>query len=148
MHEWSHPSTGVVPIYRRWTLQVVTPLYWVFRLNSSPLAPESLPLPWSLGPSSGYPSSPLPSATCFCSISWSSVLLSCFFQYQILPCLFPAPTPSQVLLSLYVLWLFCSLFFWLLHLFRNSVIIITKTATVKKAYIGILFLRWLSSLLT
>ena len=45
----------VVPIYWRWSLQVVvSSLCWAFWLKSSPLGLMSLSLPWRLGLSDGY----------------------------------------------------------------------------------------------
>ena len=42
-------------IYRRWSLQVLSPLCWVFQLISSAVGPGNLLLPWFMGHSSGYP---------------------------------------------------------------------------------------------
>lgn len=49
---WPHLSTAVL-IYWRSTLQVLSPLHCAFPLESSPLGPGSLSLPWHLGPFSG-----------------------------------------------------------------------------------------------
>ena len=54
------PQLGAVPIHWIWTLQVLSPLCWVFWLMSSPSGPENLLLPWHLGLSSGYPQFPIP----------------------------------------------------------------------------------------
>jgi hypothetical protein len=54
-----------LPIYWRWSLQVVSPLCWVFQLKSSQMTPRSLLLPRRLGLSSSYTSSLSPSDTCF-----------------------------------------------------------------------------------
>jgi hypothetical protein len=47
------PQPGGVPIHWIWSLQVLSPL----------LGPENLLDPWHLGPSSGYPLFPAPTAT-------------------------------------------------------------------------------------
>jgi len=47
------PQIGAVPICLRWSLEVVSPLCWVFWLKSLLLGPGSLLLPWSLAHSSG-----------------------------------------------------------------------------------------------
>ena len=43
-----------------WSLQVLSPLCWVFQLMSSLLGPGSLLLSWHLGLSGGYPQFPIP----------------------------------------------------------------------------------------
>ena len=42
---WPLSSTGAMPIYWRWSLQVLSPLYWEFQLMSSPLGIGSI---WAL----------------------------------------------------------------------------------------------------
>ena len=63
------PQQGDVPNLWIWSLQVLSPLYWVFQLMSSLLGPGSLLLSWHLGLLGGYPQFPI-LATHFCSISW------------------------------------------------------------------------------
>ena len=63
------PQLGAMPNLWIWSLQVLSPLCWVFQLMSSLLGPGSLLLSWHLGLSSGYPSSPSPTATYFYSFS-------------------------------------------------------------------------------
>ena len=106
------PQLGAMPIYWRLSLQVLSPLCWVFWPMSALLGPGKLLLPWNLGRSSDYPpSSPSPTATYLYSISWPSDLLSCPFPYLVLsPFSFPLLSPSQVPSSLCLLWLFCSPF--------------------------------------
>jgi hypothetical protein len=41
MHGCPIPQLGAVPIYWRWSLQVLSPLCWVFPLKPLPLAPET-----------------------------------------------------------------------------------------------------------
>ena len=60
---------GAMPNLWIWSLQVLSPLYWVFQLMSSLLGPGSLLLSWHLGLLGGYPQFPI-LATHFCSISW------------------------------------------------------------------------------
>ena len=47
------PQLVVMPIYWRWSLQVLSPLCWVFWLKSLMMGPGSHLLPWHLGLSSG-----------------------------------------------------------------------------------------------
>ena len=55
MGEWPHPSTWCNTVHWILSLQVVSPLCWVFQLMSSLLGTGALLLPWHLGLSSGYP---------------------------------------------------------------------------------------------
>ena len=59
------PIPQAEPVYWRWSLQVLSPHCWVFRLISSSLGPRSLLDPWCLRLSSGFPHphSPSPTAT-------------------------------------------------------------------------------------
>ena len=59
------PQLGAMPIYWRWSLQVLSPCCWVFQLMSSPLGPGRLLHPWGLGFSSGSPHSPPRTVTYF-----------------------------------------------------------------------------------
>ena len=102
---------GAVPILWIMSLQLLSPLCWVFQLMSSPLGPESLLLSWN--------QFPIPTATHLLSISWPSLLshLSPFNFSPLSPFtpvpvpLFPPPhSPSQIPLPLYLLWQFCSHF--------------------------------------
>ena len=54
------PQPGAVPNLWIWSLQVLSPLCWVFQLMSSLLGPGNLLGPWHLGLSSGYPQFPIP----------------------------------------------------------------------------------------
>jgi hypothetical protein len=54
------PQLEAKPTHWIWSLQVLSPLCWVFQLMSSLLNPGNLLGPWHLGLSSGYPQSPLP----------------------------------------------------------------------------------------
>jgi len=54
------PQLGAMPIHWIWSLQVLSPLCWVFRLMSSLLGPGNLLGPWHLGLSSGFPQFPTP----------------------------------------------------------------------------------------
>jgi hypothetical protein len=92
---------GAMSNYLRWSLQVLSPLCWVFRVMSPPLGLENHLLPWCLGLSSG--STPPPTAICFYSFSWPIGLLSWLFSYLILPPLPPLLSPSQAPPSLYLL---------------------------------------------
>ena len=95
---------GAVPIYWRWSIQVLSPLCWVFQLMSSPLGPGNLSYPWLLGLSSGSPSSSPPTATYFYPFSWPSRLLSCLFLY-LSPLSSPlALDPSLLLPSMIILF--------------------------------------------
>jgi hypothetical protein len=49
------PRPGAMPIYWRWSLQVLSPLCCAFQLKSFPLGPGSLLLLWHLKLSSGFP---------------------------------------------------------------------------------------------
>jgi hypothetical protein len=49
------PQLEAMPIHWIWSLQVLSPLCWVFQLMSSSLGPGSLLLSWHLGLSGGYP---------------------------------------------------------------------------------------------
>jgi len=49
------PQLKVMLIYWRWSLQLLSPICWVFQLMSSPLRPGNLLLPGCLGISSGSP---------------------------------------------------------------------------------------------
>jgi hypothetical protein len=53
------PELGAVPKLWIWSLQVPSPLCWVFQLMSSQLGPGRLLLHWQLGLSSGYPQFPI-----------------------------------------------------------------------------------------
>ena len=53
------PQLVPVPIYWKWSLQVLFPLCWIFWLMSFPLGPGNLSLPWYLGLSRGYPHFPI-----------------------------------------------------------------------------------------
>jgi hypothetical protein len=55
----SFPQLVPVPIYWKWSLQVLFPLCWIFWLMSFPLGPGNLSLPWYLGLSRGYPQFPI-----------------------------------------------------------------------------------------
>jgi hypothetical protein len=80
---------GAMPIYWRWSLQVLSPLLCAFRLKSSHLGPGSLSFPWSLGPSSGYHQFLIPHCYTFLfDFLTLSVPLSHSLQYLILPLLF------------------------------------------------------------
>jgi hypothetical protein len=85
------PQPGAMPNLWIWSLQVLSPLCWVFQLISSPLGPGSLLLFWHLGLADGYPSSASPIATHLFSISWPSVHLARLLPHLILP-----PTPLHV----------------------------------------------------
>ena len=50
---------GAVPILWIMSLQVLSPLCWVFQLMSSPMEPGSLLLSWHLGHAGSYPQSPI-----------------------------------------------------------------------------------------
>ena len=63
------PYPRAMPNHWIWSLQFLSPLCWVFWLMSSLLGPGHLLLPWHLGLSSGYPSSPFPNAKHLHSIS-------------------------------------------------------------------------------
>ena len=54
------PQLGAMPNLWIWSLQVLSPLCWVFQLMSSLLGPGSLLLSWHLGLSGGYPQFPIP----------------------------------------------------------------------------------------
>ena len=51
----SIPQLEALPIYWWWSLQVLSPLCWVFWLMSTLLGPGNLLVPWSLELSSGSP---------------------------------------------------------------------------------------------
>ena len=51
---------GAVPNLWIWSLQIPSPLCWIFQLMSSLLSPGSLLLSWHLGLSVGYPQFPIP----------------------------------------------------------------------------------------
>ena len=53
------PQLGAVPIHWIWSLQVLSPICWVFWLKSSQLGQGELLGPWYLGLSSGYFQFPL-----------------------------------------------------------------------------------------
>ncbi|EDL30734.1 mCG148045 [Mus musculus] len=74
------PQLGAMPIHWIWSLQVLSPLCWLFRLMSSPMGPGNLLLPWHLGLSSGYPQFPIPHCLIF------------LFNFLSLP--IPDPAPS------------------------------------------------------
>jgi len=78
-----------------WSLQVLSPLCSVFLLMSSQLNSGSSWLSWHLGVTSGYTSSPFPTVTHFCSISWHSVHLLGLFPHLILPS-FPPLSPFSL----------------------------------------------------
>jgi hypothetical protein len=89
-----------MPFYKRWSLQVLSPLCWLFQLMSSQLGPETLMILWHLELSAiPPPHSHTHTATHFHSFPWPTGLLSCLFLYLILPPPFPSPllSPSQVL---------------------------------------------------
>lgn len=101
---------GSMPIYWRWSLQVLSPPYSSFLLMSSPLGPGSLPHPWCLGLSSG---SPYPHPTLLHISIYSPGPRSfsfVFHPYLILPHLFPFPypLPSRSLPPVIVLFPFLS----------------------------------------
>ena len=68
-------NQGVKPNLWIWSLQVLSPLCWVFQLMSSLLGPGNLLLPWHLGLSSGYSQFPIP----HCYIFLFNFLTLCTF---------------------------------------------------------------------
>ena len=109
-----HPEA--VPNPWIWSVQVLSPLCWVFQLIPSLLVPGNLLLSWHLGLCSGYhqfPTPHTPTATYHHSISWSSVLLPRGLLSH-----FNLPPSSLHILSLWKIplplnfpWLFWSLFY-------------------------------------
>ena len=59
------PQLGIVPIYWRWSLQLLSPLCWIFQLMSSLLGSGNFSLSWCLGLSSSYPQFPIPHSYIF-----------------------------------------------------------------------------------
>ena len=64
---------GPMPKVWKKSLQLLSPLRWVFQIMSSLLGPGDPFAFLHLGLSDGYPSSPFPIATHLCSIFWPSV---------------------------------------------------------------------------
>ena len=79
---------GFVPNHWIWSLQVLSPLRWIFRLMSSPLGTGNLLLPWHLGLSSSYPV-PHPSMQ-YTPVKFPELSL---LPHLILPPFFPSPFP-------------------------------------------------------
>jgi hypothetical protein len=84
---------GAMSIYWRWSLQVLSPLCWVFQLMSFLLGPGNLLLPWHLGLCSGSPQFPIP----HCYIFLFNFLTLCT-SFLSLPV--PDPTAPPVFLPL------------------------------------------------
>jgi hypothetical protein len=102
----SIPQQKTVTIHWIWSLQVFSPLYWVFWLMSFLLGPGKLLGPWHLRLSSGYSYFLLPKCyiTYTLSNSWPSVLLphlKCprFPSLSSLPLIFLSPSTSWRLFS-------------------------------------------------
>jgi hypothetical protein len=92
------PQLGSMPNLWIWSLQVLSPLYWVFQLLSSPLYSGSLLLPGIWNFLVSIPISLTYITTYLCLISLSSVYLSCLLPDLILSILI-SPTPFLVLSS-------------------------------------------------
>jgi hypothetical protein len=102
---------GAMPNHWIWSLQVLSPLCWVFQLMSSPLGPGNLLLHWHLGLSSGHPQFPIP----HCLIPLLNFLTLCTSPLSSpipdpVPLSLPLLSPSQAPSSLYLLGLYCSPF--------------------------------------
>jgi hypothetical protein len=83
------------------SLSVPSPHCCIFRLMSSPLSPEGLSHPRTLGLSRGSFCPLTPTAAYFCSFPWTSGHPSCLSPYLVLPLLFssPFPLPPCLILS-------------------------------------------------
>ena len=104
------PLSGV-PIYWRWSLQILFPCCWVFQLVPSLMGPRNLSHHWHLGLSSGSPS---PFTLLIISLHFPSPLDFCLFPYLFLapqPVYLNLPSPIQIPLTLCLSWLFCFLFY-------------------------------------
>jgi hypothetical protein len=71
------PQPGAMPIFWRWSLQILSPLCCGFRLKSSLLGPWNLLFPWCLGPSSNYCQFIIPYCYVFLFDFLTSLPLSC-----------------------------------------------------------------------
>ena len=92
------PQLKAMPIHWIDSLQVLSPLCWVFQLISSPLVPGNLLLPWHLGLSNSYLQFPIPD----CYTPLLNFMTICTFPpFPPTPCTspcfaLPLHTPSQV----------------------------------------------------
>ena len=93
-------STWAMSMYWRWSLQVLSPLCWVFQLMSSPLGPRSLMHPLFLGLSSDtsppHSPPPLPHILFILLALWTS-FLSLPILDPVLPFCCPFPLPPRSL---------------------------------------------------
>jgi hypothetical protein len=87
------PQLGAMTNLWIWSLQVLSPLCWVFQLMSSLLGPGSFLLSWHLGPSGGFSQFPIP----LCYTPMFNFLTLCTFPLcpsTLDPALFfPSPPP-------------------------------------------------------
>ena len=96
------PQLGAVPNLWIWSLQVLSPLCWVFQLMSSLLGSGNLLYLWHLGLSSVYPHSSL----LHTSVQFPNLLYFCPVYSHTLSCPLFVLFPFQVPPSLYFPWLF------------------------------------------
>jgi hypothetical protein len=107
------PQPRAMPNLWILSLHVLSPLCWVFQLLSSQLGHGSLLLSWHLRLSSGYPQFPIPHSykPPFKFLTLCTSPTPCLLPQLILPpppFYLPLLSPSKVLPSLYLLWVFCS----------------------------------------
>jgi hypothetical protein len=85
---------GAMPIYWIWSLDVLSPLCWLFWLKSSLLGPRNLLGSWHLGLSSRYSQFPFPH---YYTLTFKFLTLSVLphlLSYLNLPLFFPPPLLS------------------------------------------------------
>ena len=104
----SIPQPGAMPKLWIWSIEVLSPLWWVFQLMSSLLGPGSLLLSWYQRILDSYLSSPSPITIHFCSSFWPSAYFPCLLHTGIwIPFLRCLASSSQVPATLKLPWLFC-----------------------------------------
>jgi hypothetical protein len=113
MSGWPHASTGALPNFWLWSLQVLPSLCWVFQLmSSSPLCSRCLLLSWYLERSGGYPQFPILHSYTFlfnfltlCISPPSSPTCDSATYFPLCLLLSPKVPPT-----LYILWVLCFTF--------------------------------------